>query len=139
MGGVERVDPEYLYLVKGSGFTLGILHHSISRVFVIYAISERDSNNGSNPDGISLCVWIIVCEIASDVHDGGAPAIETEDFIGEVNDFPALGIGKLHSASPRPRGDVFWTEFLVQFGLEGCELHFRVRRKVEKCGVVGCA
>ena len=105
---------------------------------MVYSISERDSDYGSDSNGISLCIWVVVCEIASDVHDGSAPAVETEDLVGQVDDFPTLGIGELHSASPRPRGDVFWTEFLVQFRLEGCELHFRVRRKVEKRGVVGC-
>lgn len=88
---------------------------------------------------MSLRVWIVVCEVASNVHDGSAPPVETEDFIGEIDDLPTLGIGKLHPVTPRSGGDVFRTEFLVQLGLEGCELHFCVCRKVEKRRVVGGA
>jgi len=123
------------HLVESSGFALGIFHHPIPNVFVVYPVSERDSDDGSDSDAMSLCLWIVVCEIAGDVHDGSAPAIETEDFISKIDDFPTLGIGELHSVSPRPRGDIFWAESLVQFGLEGCELHLCIRRELE-CGVV---
>ena len=70
------------YLVKSSSFALGVLHHSVSNIFVVYPISKCDSDGGSYSNGMSLRVWIVVCEIASHVHDGSAPAVETEDFIG---------------------------------------------------------
>lgn len=127
------------HLVEGGGFALGIFHHSIPNIFVVYPVSECDSDGGGNSDAMPLCLWIVICEIAGNVHDGSAPAIETEDFICEIDNFPTLGIGELHSVSPRPRGDEFWTEFLVQLGLEGRELHLCICREVEERGVVGSA
>jgi hypothetical protein len=132
MGAASRT-----YLVESSSFALRVLHHSISNVFVVYPVPEGDSYDGSNPNCMSLCVWIIVCEIASDVHHGSTPAIETEDFVSEIDDLPAFGVGELHSVSPRTRGDVFRTEFLVQLGLEGREFRLFICRKVDKRGVVG--
>ena len=125
------------YLVESGGFTLGVLHHSISNVFVVYPILERDSYDGSNPNCMPLCVWVVVREITSDVHDGSAPSIEPEDFVGEVDDFPTFGVGQLHSVPPRSRGDVFRTEFLVQLGLEGRQFRLCVRRQVKNRRVVG--
>ena len=125
------------YLVKGGSFTFGILHHSISNVFVVYPISESDSYNGGDPDGMPLCVWIVVCEITGDVHHGSTPSIETKDFIGEIDNFPPLGIGELHPISPWSCGDIFWAELLVQLGLESRELRLSVRGEVVKSRVVG--
>ena len=123
------------YLVKGSSFALGVLHHSVSHVLVVCPISERDSNDGSNPNAVSLRVWIIVREIASDIHNSSAPTIETEDFVGKIDDLPTLSIGEFHPAPTRSRGDEFWTQFLIQFGLESSELHFCILREIEE-GVI---
>jgi len=78
------------------------------------AISQRDSNDGGNPDAIPFCLFDIVHKIYRQANDIRAPAIKTENLIGEIDDLPAFDIRKFRTSSwTRALRDVFRTELSV--------------------------
>jgi hypothetical protein len=107
--------------VRG-GLALAVVDLPKPDVLVICAIAERDPHYHGDAQADLLRLRVDVLEVYMDVLDGGRPAIEPKDLVGEVDAFVGRDILQADAARAAAGREVFRTELLVESGLESGNL-----------------
>lgn len=112
---LERVGGRLLLgLLKCGRLALAIFNMSVANVFVERTVPDRDANDRTQAECNLAVLRVLVDKVNLRILNGTRPAIEAEDFVGEVDDFFSREVVNLATTRTRPRGDVFGAQLLVE-------------------------
>lgn len=120
---LQRISRSLLFrLLKCRRLALAVLNMPVPDVLVEGAVADGDAHDGAQAEGDLAIGGVLVDEIDLDVLDGGAPAVEAENFVGEVDDLFGGEVVDFAAAGARAGGDVFRAELAIEARLEGGDL-----------------
>lgn len=98
---LERISGALLLgLLKRFGLARAVLNVTVPDILVECAVTQGDPHNHRQAQRYLQCLRVFVAKVHGDGFDGGRPAVEAENLVGERNAFLRGDVVHLGAAGP---------------------------------------